>query len=150
MVNGFCAPAFAQEPFFATANDDRPGLGYVLLQNAIRRHGVEAVGSAPYVEPSINHAKRNIELIFDIAFDAGIHVDFHLDYNLEPTAEPLDPSFFDFDNGDPLGKEQLKGAWDIHGGPGAKGRPDERLTVLDGRTVLIYEEVTKPRPPVAQ
>ena len=27
----------------------------------------------------------------------------------EPTAEPLDPSFFDFDNGDPLGKEQLKG-----------------------------------------
>ncbi|KAJ8462527.1 hypothetical protein ONZ51_g10846 [Trametes cubensis] len=39
----------------------------------------------------------------------------------EPTAEPLDPSFFDFDNGDPLNKEQLK--------------------------VMIYEEVTKPRPP---
>ncbi|KAI0935139.1 hypothetical protein AcV7_004029 [Taiwanofungus camphoratus] len=38
----------------------------------------------------------------------------------EPTAEPLDPSFFDFDNGDPLGKEDLK--------------------------VLIYEEVTRPRP----
>ncbi|KAI9069004.1 mitogen activated protein kinase-like protein [Trametes sanguinea] len=38
----------------------------------------------------------------------------------EPTAEPLDPSFFDFDNGDPLSKEQLK--------------------------VMIYEEVTKPRP----
>ena len=28
----------------------------------------------------------------------------------EPTAEPLDPSFFDFDNGDPLGKEELKGS----------------------------------------
>ncbi|PIL22531.1 hypothetical protein GSI_15220 [Ganoderma sinense ZZ0214-1] len=81
--------AFAQEPFFATANDDRPGLNYVLLQNAIRRHGVEAVGSTPYVEPSISHAKRNIELIFDLAYDAGIHVDFHLDYNLEPTSEPL-------------------------------------------------------------
>lgn len=27
----------------------------------------------------------------------------------EPTAEPLDPSFFDFDMGEPLGKEQLKG-----------------------------------------
>ncbi|KAG5642691.1 Mitogen-activated protein kinase 2 [Asterophora parasitica] len=26
----------------------------------------------------------------------------------EPIAAPLDPSFFDFDNGDPLGKEQLK------------------------------------------
>jgi len=38
----------------------------------------------------------------------------------EPTAEPLDPSFFDFDYGEALGKEQLK--------------------------VLIYEEVTRPRP----
>jgi len=36
----------------------------------------------------------------------------------EPVAKPLDPSFFDFDNGDPLGKEQLK--------------------------VLIYEEITRP------
>jgi hypothetical protein len=27
----------------------------------------------------------------------------------EPTAEALDPSFFDFDNGDPLSKEELKG-----------------------------------------
>ncbi|KII84317.1 hypothetical protein PLICRDRAFT_95301 [Plicaturopsis crispa FD-325 SS-3] len=36
----------------------------------------------------------------------------------EPTAEPLDPAFFDFDNGDPMGKEELK--------------------------VLIYDEVTRP------
>ncbi|KAJ7200059.1 kinase-like domain-containing protein [Mycena rebaudengoi] len=35
----------------------------------------------------------------------------------EPTADPIDPSFFDFDNGDPLGKEDLK--------------------------VLIYEEITR-------
>ncbi|KAF8237506.1 Pkinase-domain-containing protein [Tricholoma matsutake] len=35
----------------------------------------------------------------------------------EPVAEPIDPSFFDFDNGDPLGKEELK--------------------------VLIYQEVTR-------
>ena len=89
MANGFCTPAFAQEPFFASAKDDRPGLNYVLLQNAIRRHGVEAVGSAPYVEASVSHAKRNIELIFDLAYEAGIHVDFHLDYNLEPSSEPL-------------------------------------------------------------
>ena len=80
---------FAQDPLFASASDDRPGLNYVLLQSAIRRHGVEAIGSAPYVEPSIAHAKRNIELIFDLAFEQGIHVDFHLDYNLEPGAEPL-------------------------------------------------------------
>ncbi|TBU28610.1 Metallo-dependent hydrolase [Dichomitus squalens] len=80
---------FAQDPLFASSNDDRPGLNYVLMQTAIRRHGVEAVGSAPYVEPSISHAKRNIELIFDLAYDAGIHVDFHLDYNLDPHSEPL-------------------------------------------------------------
>jgi mitogen-activated protein kinase 1/3 len=36
----------------------------------------------------------------------------------EPTADPLDPSFFDFDNGDPLTKEDLK--------------------------VLIYEEIRQP------
>jgi mitogen-activated protein kinase 1/3 len=36
----------------------------------------------------------------------------------EPTAEPLDPSFFDFDNSDPLSKEELK--------------------------VLIYEEIMRP------
>ncbi|EIN08637.1 mitogen activated protein kinase-like protein [Punctularia strigosozonata HHB-11173 SS5] len=43
----------------------------------------------------------------------------------EPTAEPLDPSFFDFDTGEPLGKERLK--------------------------ELIYEEVmnTHPHPPPA-
>lgn len=29
----------------------------------------------------------------------------------EPTADQIDPSFFDFDNGDPLGKEDLKGAF---------------------------------------
>ncbi|KAH9478807.1 Mitogen-activated protein kinase 2 [Psilocybe cubensis] len=43
----------------------------------------------------------------------------------EPTAEPLDPSFFDFDIGEPLSKEQLK--------------------------VLIYEEITRTddtRPPL--
>ncbi|KAJ7888094.1 mitogen activated protein kinase-like protein [Mycena olivaceomarginata] len=41
----------------------------------------------------------------------------------EPTADQIDPSFFDFDNGDPLGKEDLK--------------------------VLIYEEITRPDNPSA-
>jgi hypothetical protein len=27
----------------------------------------------------------------------------------EPTAEPIDPTFFDFDIGEPLSKEELKG-----------------------------------------
>ncbi|KAJ7697682.1 mitogen activated protein kinase-like protein [Mycena rosella] len=41
----------------------------------------------------------------------------------EPTADPIDPSFFDFDNGAPLGKEDLK--------------------------VLIYDEITRPDNPSA-
>ncbi|KAK0203862.1 kinase-like domain-containing protein [Desarmillaria ectypa] len=41
----------------------------------------------------------------------------------EPTAEPLDPSFFHFDNGAPMRKEELK--------------------------VLIYEEITRPSGPDA-
>ncbi|OSD07218.1 Metallo-dependent hydrolase, partial [Trametes coccinea BRFM310] len=82
--------AFAQDPLFAsTSLDDRPGLNLVLLQSAARRPGVEAVGSAPYVEHTLAHAKRNIEHILDLASDAGLHADFHLDYNLEPGAEPL-------------------------------------------------------------
>ncbi|EIW59523.1 Metallo-dependent hydrolase [Trametes versicolor FP-101664 SS1] len=80
---------FAQEPLFASPMDDRPGLNYALLQSAVYRMGVEAVGSAPYVEPTIAHAKRNIDYIFELAYEAGLHVDFHLDYNLEPAAEPL-------------------------------------------------------------
>ncbi|KAF7293737.1 Mitogen-activated protein kinase [Mycena chlorophos] len=44
----------------------------------------------------------------------------------EPTAEQIDPSFFDFDNGEPLGKEDLKGA-----------------------SLLIYEEITRPDNPAA-
>ena len=27
----------------------------------------------------------------------------------EPVADPIDPSFFDFDNGEPLSRERLKG-----------------------------------------
>lgn len=53
-------------------------------------HGVRVVGSAPYVEPTIELAKKNIGLIFDLADAHGLDlVDFHLDYNLDPSAEPL-------------------------------------------------------------
>lgn len=56
----------------------------------------------------------------------------------EPTAEPLDPSFFDFDNGDPLGKEQLKCVYCLC----YASCTDAHMAV---GTVLIYEEVMKPR-----
>lgn len=50
---------------------------------------MQAVGSAPYVEPSIAQAKRNITYILDIAYETHLHADFHLDYNLDPSSEPL-------------------------------------------------------------
>ena len=56
----------------------------------------------------------------------------------EPTAEPLDPSFFDFDYGTPLGKEDLKGI--------LIANASSMCLWLIRVAVLIYEEVTRPRP----
>ncbi|KAF8908868.1 hypothetical protein CPB84DRAFT_1724647 [Gymnopilus junonius] len=81
---------FAQEPLFESLDHQNPGQNFSLLEDAASRHGVSVVGSAPYVEPSIDQAKRNITLIFDIADSRNIkQVDFHLDYNLDPNSEPL-------------------------------------------------------------
>ncbi|PCH40093.1 Metallo-dependent hydrolase, partial [Wolfiporia cocos MD-104 SS10] len=80
---------FAQDPLFADALATEPSENFALLHGAAQREGVEAVGSAPYVEPTVLHAKRNIGLILDLAYDRGLHADFHLDYNVDPTSEPL-------------------------------------------------------------
>jgi hypothetical protein len=40
------------------------------------------------------------------------HMQPYHDPEDEPTAEPLEPSFFDFDNGDALGRDELKG-WSV-------------------------------------
>jgi len=67
-----------------------PGENFALLNEAVLRHGVSVIGSAPYVEPSVEKAKKNINLIFDIADTHRIdYVDFHLDYNLDAKSEPL-------------------------------------------------------------
>ncbi|CCM03532.1 uncharacterized protein FIBRA_05666 [Fibroporia radiculosa] len=79
---------FAQDPLFSAQNAEL-GDNLILLQNAAARDGVHAVGSAPYVEPSVAQAKRNIRFIFDIACTHGLHADFHLDYTLDRDAEPL-------------------------------------------------------------
>lgn len=80
---------FAQEPLFTDTDDAQPGQNYALLREAIRRHGVEVVGSAPYVEATVELAKKNIALILELAGCNGYHADFHLDYNLDPHSEPL-------------------------------------------------------------
>lgn len=67
-----------------------PGENYTLLNKAASYPGVSVIGSAPYVEPRIEQAKKNINLVFDIADTHGLDlVDFHLDYNLDPSSPPL-------------------------------------------------------------
>ncbi|OSX59873.1 hypothetical protein POSPLADRAFT_1149833, partial [Postia placenta MAD-698-R-SB12] len=80
---------FAQDPFFSNEEDSEPGVNLSLFRDASLRDGVGAVGSAPYVEPSIPQAKCNITYVLDIAHARGLHADFHLDYNLDPASEPL-------------------------------------------------------------
>ena len=60
-----------------------------MLREAATRAGVQAVGSAPYVEQTTEQAKRNIGLILQMAYEHQLHADFHLDYNLDPSTEPL-------------------------------------------------------------
>ncbi|KAF8590768.1 Metallo-dependent hydrolase [Ramaria rubella] len=80
---------FAQDPLFASQSHGEASDNLHLLREAAAKPGISAVGSAPYVEPSIDQSRRNIDHIFDIAILCGLHVDFHLDYNLSPTSEPL-------------------------------------------------------------
>ncbi|KAJ7250905.1 hypothetical protein B0H12DRAFT_1202867 [Mycena haematopus] len=79
---------FAQEPLFDTPESTEPGRNYTLLAEAAA-NDIEVVGSAPYVEPTLEQAKANIMLLLKLAQKHGSHVDFHLDYNLDPASEPL-------------------------------------------------------------
>ncbi|KAG7088457.1 hypothetical protein E1B28_012447 [Marasmius oreades] len=81
--------AFAQERLFDAVHDTEPGSNYRLLLEAIDREGVDVIGSAPYVEPSTEQAKKNIGLILEAASTRALHVDFHLDFSLDPAIEPL-------------------------------------------------------------
>ena len=80
---------FAQDPLFTLGGDTEESDNLALLQEAAAKPGISAVGSAPYVEPSLAQSRRNIDHIFDIAISHHLHVDFHLDYNISTTSEPL-------------------------------------------------------------
>lgn len=80
---------FAQEPLDSSAGDEADSKNLKLLSEAASRPGVSVVGSAPYVEPSRENARRNIARILDIAEKHSLHADFHLDYNLDPHSEIL-------------------------------------------------------------
>ncbi|KAL4250065.1 Metal-dependent hydrolase [Abortiporus biennis] len=80
--------AFAQDPLFLRESVN-PGRNYSLLAQACAEYPIQAVGSAPYVEATIEDAKKNIALLFDLACKYKIHLDFHLDYNVDPHSEPM-------------------------------------------------------------
>lgn len=81
--------AFAQEALYPSATAEIAGDNFKLLQTALARDGISVVGSAPWVEPSQEHAHKNIAHILKLAQDYNLHADFHLDYNLDADAEPM-------------------------------------------------------------
>ena len=90
MESGLNDPlVFAQDPLFSSPTSSGPGDNYRLLARAASSEDISSVGSAPYVEPTTDHAKSNIRLILDLAHKHCLHADFHLDYNLDATSEPL-------------------------------------------------------------
>lgn len=80
---------FAQDPLFTSASEIAPSDNYALLREAGKRKGISAIGSAPYVEPSLDQALRNINYVFELAMENRLHIDFHLDYNLDPSVSPM-------------------------------------------------------------
>lgn len=78
------ATVFAQDPLLAASG--KPKRNWDLLRAATARPGVEAVGSAPYVEATTAAAQENITMILELAHAHALHADFHLDYNL--SADP--------------------------------------------------------------
>lgn len=81
--------AFAQEALYPSVTAEIAGGNFELLQTALVRDGISVVGSAPWVEPSLEHAHKNMTHILKLALDHNLHADFHLDYNLDANAEPM-------------------------------------------------------------
>ncbi|KAL8907165.1 MAG: hypothetical protein Q9207_001587 [Kuettlingeria erythrocarpa] len=78
--------AFAQNPVFSGEGATE---GRSLMEEALQRDGVDAVGSTPYVESDEDHMRKNIHWAVEIALRYGKHLDLHLDYNLDAGKEPL-------------------------------------------------------------
>ncbi|KAL8937227.1 MAG: hypothetical protein Q9216_004536 [Gyalolechia sp. 2 TL-2023] len=77
--------AFAQDPVFS---GESAGEGRSLMEEAVRREGVDVVGSTPYVEADEDLMRKNIDWAVETAIQFGKHLDLHLDYNLDEKKEP--------------------------------------------------------------
>lgn len=78
---------FAQLPLFSGGDGGEEMRN--LMQTALKREGVDVVGSTPYVEEGEEKMKRNVEWAIETALQRRLHLDFHLDYNLDADKEPL-------------------------------------------------------------
>ena len=72
---------FAQDPVMTPGKNPE---GRKLIEEALSRKGVDALGSTPYVERDDDKMRENIKWTILTALKYGKHLDFHLDYNLNP------------------------------------------------------------------
>ncbi|RAL61747.1 hypothetical protein DID88_002813 [Monilinia fructigena] len=78
---------FAQDPIFSHDHGSRSMTD--LLENAIQKHGVEVLGSTPYVEKSLELQEENMKWTIETAKLYQLHLDFHLDYHLNEHQKPM-------------------------------------------------------------
>lgn len=81
---------FGQEPICSNGVNFPEGAN--LIEEALKREGVDAVGSAPYVEAGESLMRSNVAWIMKAALNHNKHLDFHVDYNLDPQKAPLIPT----------------------------------------------------------
>ena len=72
---------FAQNPIFSEGENNPQGKQ--LIEEALRREGVDVLGSTPYVETNLGLMRTNVEWAISVAIKYKKHLDFHLDYNLD-------------------------------------------------------------------
>ena len=78
---------FAQDPVFSVGKNYPQGKQ--LIEEALGREGVDALGSTPYVESSEDLMRTNVDWAISSAVKHQKHLDLHLDYNLDSTKPPL-------------------------------------------------------------
>ncbi|KAJ5677178.1 uncharacterized protein N7477_002811 [Penicillium maclennaniae] len=78
---------FAQDPIFSSDFGEE---NLALVEKALAEYPqIDVIGTTPYVESSIEAAKKNINWAVDQALQLEKHLDFHLDYYLDPKKEAL-------------------------------------------------------------
>lgn len=78
---------FAQDPVFSEGKNHPQGKH--LIEEALGRDGVDALGSTPYVESNPVLMRTNLDWAVSTAIQYRKHLDLHLDYNLDSSQPPL-------------------------------------------------------------